>query len=176
MNKQIKQGDSIKFNFPEGFFFVKPACFHKNSGSYAQPETLHNNRMVICQAFLHDIPANTPQVVTVLGVVNPDHAGFFQGFSLETMEGTSPNIIEKVIVPKPVRIDPGAITIRVTPESLLRAANTTYELDLVFENEIPAAREIWIKIPPGFRYLADNCTLLRALQPEKNGKNLYKFP
>lgn len=129
--------------------------------------------MVICQAFLHDIPANTPQVVTIIGVVNPDHAGFFQGFSLETMEGISPNIYEKVIVPKPIKIDPGSVIIQHTPESLLRAANTTHQFDLVFENEIPAGREIWIKIPPGFRYLAQNCTLLRPLQAQPEGKLLF---
>lgn len=171
LKKGLQKGDSIKFNFPEGFYFVKPACFHRDSGSYAQPETLFNNRMVICQAFEHEILAHVPQTVSIVGVVNPDHAGFYQGFFLETMEGISPNILEKVIVLPPVRINPGSVTIHISSDSLLRSANTTHQLDLIFENSIPVGNKLWIKIPPGFRYLAYNCTFLRPLQAEPNSRN-----
>lgn len=164
------KGDSIKFNFPEGFYFVQPACFHRNSGSYAQAEILHNNRMVICQGFQHAMDIDTWQVVSIIGVVNPEYSGFFRGFFLETFEGVSANVYEKVIVPNPVRIDPGSITVNVKSASLLLTTNTTHQFDLLFENEISLNGEIWIKLPPGFRYLAENCTLLRPLEAQPNSK------
>jgi len=171
----LKGGDSIKFNFPVGFYFVKPACFHRNSGGYATAEVLHNNRMVICQGFPHDITAEEWQVVTIIGVVNPEYSGFFTGFYLETLEKVSANVYEKIIVPGPVRINPGSITVDIKSASLLMTTNTTHIFDLLFEDDIKADGQIWIKLPPGFRYLAANCSLLRPLEPQPNSKSIIYY-
>jgi len=169
LKKSLAKGDSIKFNFPQGFSFVAPACFHKESGSYAVTETLFNSRMVICQNFAFPLEANVTQTVTIIGVVNPDHSGFYRGFFLETMQDTFPNIYEVVNVLPPVKIDTGALTMAITSESLLRYVNTTHIIDIVFDDEVPSNNEVWIKIPSDFRYLAPNCTLLRPLQPLQAG-------
>jgi len=171
----LKGGDSIKFNFPVGFYFVKPACFHRNSGGYATAEVLHNNRMVICQAFPHDMVADEWHVVTIIGVVNPEYSGFFTGFFLETLEKVSANVYEKIVVPAPVRINPGSITVDIKSASLLMTTNTTHIFDLLFEDDIKADGQIWIKLPPGFRYMAANCTLLRPLEPQINSKRFLRM-
>jgi len=174
LQKGISKGDSIKFNFPKGFYFVSPSCFHRNSGSYTPTETLFNSRMVICQGFEHDMSANVEQTVTVIGVMNPDHSGFFYGFSLETMADLSPNIIEKVVINPPVKIDAGYASIKVKSESVLRSANTTHQFDIIFNDRVISGNEVWLKIPPDFRYLADNCTFLRPLQAAVNS-NILSF-
>lgn len=161
----------MKVNFPVGFYFVKPACFHRNSGSYTSAEVLYNNRMLICQSFLFDIPANQSQIVSIIGVVNPDHVGFFLGSFLETMEGLTPNILEKVLVNNPIQIVPGGITVEVISKDLLLAMNTTHQFNILFDDDVSASAEVWIKIPSGFRYLAPNCTLLRPLQPAPDSNN-----
>ena len=176
LQKGIKASDSIKFNFPEGFYFLKPVCFHKNSGSYTSTEVLYNNRMLICQAFEHEMEAFVPQTVSIIGIVNPSHSGFFFGTSLETMEGVSPNIIEKVTVPNPIMVEPGSLTVNVHSASRYLAINTTHQFDLIFENDVPAGSQIWVKIPSGFRYLAPNCSLVRELQPQANSKVPFYLP
>lgn len=162
----------MKINFPEGFYFVKPVCFHTNSGTYTQAETLYNNRMLICQSFKKPMAANATQTVVVIDILNPDHAGPFQGFYLETMEGLTPNIIESITIPGPVRIYPGSTIITVRSDSLLLAVNTSHYFDIRFENDVPASGQVWIQMPSGFRYKATNCTLLRPLQPQIGGNNL----
>jgi len=168
LQKGIKPNDSIKFNFPEGFYFLKPVCFHKNSGSYTTTEVLYNNHMLICQAFQHEMSANVTQTVSIIAIVNPSHSGFFFGSSLETMEGVSPNIMEKITVPSPIMVEPGSLTVNVHSASKYLAINTTHQFDLLFENDVPAGSQIWIKIPSGFRYLAPNCTLVRELQSQRD--------
>lgn len=169
----LKKGDSIKVNFPEGFYFVKPSCFHRNSGSYTQTETLYNNRMLICQAFEYEMLAGVPQILSIIGVVNPDHAGIFQGFSIEIMQGLSPNISEKITILGNVKIDPNSATLNIQSQSLYLTVNTTYIFNLIFNDDIPATGEVWFKIPPGFRYLASNCTLLRPIQPQSESTTLF---
>lgn len=173
LQKGINVGDSIKVNFPEGFYFIKPTCFHKNSGSYAQAETLYNNRMLICQSFEHEMAPNTPHALSIIGVVNPNHAGIFQGFSIETMEGLSPNITEKVSILGSVKINPGSATLNIQSQSLYLTVNTTHIFDLIFDDDVPATGEVWFKIPPGFRYLAANCTLLRPIEPQPESKPFF---
>ena len=174
LTQGLQAGDSIKFNFPEGYYFVKPTCFHKNSGSYATAEVLYNNRMVICQAFQYEMKASTTQTVSVIGIVNPGHTGAFNGFSIETMQGISPNILEKLSVQSTVLVQPGSVTVNIVSESLYLVVNTTHQLNLLFENDVPAGSQIWIKIPPGFRYLAPNCTLIKTLDA-LSGSNLFLF-
>lgn len=170
----LEKGDSIKFNFPSGFSFVKPACFHRNSGSYAIAEVLHNNRMVICHQWPEAMAINTWQVVSIIGVVNPEYSGFFKGFYLETLQGFSSYVYEQVNVPGPVHIYPGSINVAVRSKSLLMTTNTTHVFDLLFEDDVKSDAQIWIKLPPGFRYQATNCTLLRTIEPQTNGENNIK--
>ena len=166
----LAKGDSIKFNFPEGYYFVKPACFHRNSGTYSQVEVLHNNRSVICQVFLDSMATGIFQVVSIIGVVNPEYAGVFRNFYLETLESTSANVYERISVPNFIQINPGLVTLSIKSASNLLALNTTHQFELMFENDIPATGEVWIKIPPGFRYLKANCTLLRPIEAQPNSK------
>ena len=151
--------------------FTKPVCFHTESGTYTTAETLYNNRMLICQGFHEAMAANVSQSVVVIGVLNPDHSGPFQGFTIESMEGVSPNIYEKILIPGPIRIYPGGTIVTVRSDSLLLAMNTTHSFDIIFENDVPASGQVWLLIPSGFRYLAPNCTLPRPLQPQANGIN-----
>ncbi len=171
LQKGLKAGDSIKFNFPKGFYFLKPTCFHRNSGSYTTTETLYNNRMLICQAFEYDMASSVPQTVSIIGIVNPSHSGFFLGSSLETMERLSPNILEKITVTSPIYVKPGSLSVNVKSTSLNLIVNTTHQFDILFENEVPMNSQVWIKIPPGFRHLAENCTLINDLPPRPNSND-----
>ena len=164
----LQQGDSIKFNFPSGFHFVKPACFHRNTGSYAIPEVLHNSRMVICNTWPQEMAINTWHTVSIIGVVNPEYSGFFKGFFLETLQGVSSYVYERIGVPAPVHISPGSINVAVRSASLLMTQNTTHVFDLLFEDDVKSDAQIWIKLPPGFRYLTPNCSLLRPIEPQPN--------
>jgi len=174
LTKGLSVGDSIKFNMPEGFYTVKPTCFHKNSGSYTTAEVLYNNRMIICQAFQYAMTANVTQTVSVIGIVNPGHTGTFNGFSIETMQGLSPNILESVSVQSTVLVKAGSVTVNIASTSLYLVVNTTHQLNLLFENDVPAGSQIWIKIPPGFRYLAPNCTLIKTLDAVSGG-NFFEY-
>ncbi len=175
LTKGLNVGDSIKFNMPEGFYTVKPTCFHKNSGSYAEAEVLYNNRMIICQSFQHAMTANVTQTVSVIGIVNPGHTGTFNGFSIETMQGLSPNILESLSVQSTVLVKAGSVTVNIASTSLYLVVNTTHQLNLLFENDVPAGSQIWIKIPPGFRYLAPNCTLIKTIDAVSGSKEYCNF-
>jgi len=163
LKKALNIGDSIKFNLPAGFYFVQPACFHRNSGTYAIAEALYNNRMVICKNFQTSMATDIWHEVTIIGVVNPQISGFYRYFTLETMEGVTTNVKEFITAPTPIEISPGSITVGRVSGSILLMQNTTHQFDIIPENEIPDTAQLWIKLPAGFRYLAPNCTLLRPL-------------
>lgn len=110
------------------------------------------------------------QVVSIIGVVNPEYAGVFKNFYLETIEGTSANVYERISVLNYIQINPGNVTLSIVSASNLLSLNTTHQFEFMFENDVPADGEVWIKIPPGFRYLAANCTLLRPIEAQPNGK------
>ena len=174
LQKPLDAGDSIKFNFPVGFYFLNPACFHRNSGTYTSVEVLHNRRMVICQSFSHPMAANVSQTVSIVGVVNPEYSGYFLKFSLETMRDVTAYVYEKITVPKPIHILPGSITANVKSTSDLMALNTTHQFDILFEDDVRSNEEVWIILPSGFRYKDANCSLLRSLEPATpTGKILF---
>ena len=112
---------------------------------------------------------DVPQTVSIIGILNPDHAGYFHGFYLETMSGVFPNVLERINVLLPAQINAGTVSINITSESALISANTTHQLDLIFDNPVPIGKVVWIKLPTGFRYLAQNCTILRPLLSLPNG-------
>ena len=174
LQQPLDAGDSIKFNFPVGFYFLNPACFHRNSGTYTSVEVLHNQRMVICQSFSHPMAANVSQTVSIVGVVNPEYSGYFQKFFLETMKDVTAHVYEKITVPNPIHILPGSIIVDVKSASNLMALNTTHQVDMIFEDDVKSDEEVWIILPSGFRYKDANCTLLRSLEPATpNGKILF---
>jgi len=102
-------------------------------------------------------------MVDIIGVTNPNRAGYFEPFVIETYSGLTPKVIEQITVPGPYEVLPGSISIIRNSAGILRTQNTTHQLDIIFENSIPTGDQIWIKIPAGFRYRAANCTLLRPL-------------
>ena len=126
--------------------------------------------MVICHQWPEAMEANTWQVVSIIGVVNPEFSGFFKGFYLETLQGFSSYVYEQVKVKNPIHISPGSINVAVRSASLLMTTNTTHVFDLLFEDDVKSDAQIWIKLPPGFRYLTPNCSLLRAIEPQLNGE------
>lgn len=111
------------------------------------------------------------QVVSIIGVVNPEYAGVFKNFYLETLEGTSANVYERISIPNYIQISPGKVTLDIKSDSLLLSVNTTHQFEFMFENDIPADGQVWIKIPPGFRYLKANCTLLRPIEAQPDSKH-----
>lgn len=113
------------------------------------------------------------QVVSIIGVVNPEYAGVFRKFYIETLEGTSANVYERIDVLNYIQISPGKVTLSIKSASTLLSLNTTHQFEMMFQNDIPSTGEVWIKIPPGFRYLKANCTLLRPIEAQPNSKSTY---
>ena len=131
--------------------------------------------MVICNVWPQEMVTNIWHVVSIIGVVNPEYSGFFKGFYLETLQGVSSYVYERVAVPAPVHISPGSIHVAVRSASVLMTTNTTHVFDLLFEDDVPADAQIWIKLPPGFRYRTPNCSLLRPLEPQANSIENLNF-
>ena len=132
VTEALSAGDSIKFSLPEGFSFVEPTCFHKNSGSYATAEVLFNNRYVICKSFQYALGTSTQHMVDIIGVTNPNRAGYFEPFVIETYSGLTPKVIEQITVPGPYEVLPGSISIIRNSAGILRTQNTTHQLDIIF--------------------------------------------
>lgn len=170
LNTPLAKGDSIKFNFPEGYSIFKPVCFHRNSGTHLQVEVLHNSRSVICQGLQDPMAVSEIQDVSITGVYNPKYPGNFKDFYLETLDNIDANVSERIEVSNSIQIDTGKTLLYIKSVSQLPKVNTTHQFEFAFENDVLADGEIWITLAPEFRTLKPNCTLLKLIEAQPGSK------
>lgn len=172
LEKSLASGDSIKFNFPEGYTFLEPICIHKSSDTSTLAKLLHNNRSIICQDLQKDLDIKTLHNINILGVINPAYVGSFKGFYIETIEGDSANVYERINIPISIQTNPGKILLNIESTSILTSLNATHQFEMRLENKIPLGGEVWIKIPLDFQYLAVNCRILTESKSKSKSKNI----
>ena len=171
LTNEFAEGDSIKFNSAEGFRFTKPKILQNGMEICNEIQVLPNNRMILCKSSSNSVQANISQTISISGVINPRLSGEFSEFSIEHLQGTSNNVLEKVSISNNVSIKPGIIIANSKPQWQRDNNEAVYQINLTVTNDIDAEEEVWIKMPSEIFGIIEACSILTPFQ-EQNESNI----